>query len=107
MSEIMIERVARAIFESGMSMHAPASWEKCNEGQRENVRRQARAAIGAVHTHLSETNRHYLDCQECAVWQDLGGRELEAQRDVMLSGSVTKTDVSPIGTHKKAAPPNE
>jgi hypothetical protein len=44
----LTECVAKAIFDAGMGMHAPASWEKCNEGQRENVRRQARAAIKAV-----------------------------------------------------------
>lgn len=47
MSE-MVEHVAKAIFMAGMSMHSPISWEKCNKGQRENVRRQAHAAIKAM-----------------------------------------------------------
>jgi 3-deoxy-D-manno-octulosonic acid (KDO) 8-phosphate synthase len=60
MSEI-IDRVAKAIFEAGMSMHAPQSWEKCNEGQRNNVRRQARAAISELRDILNITNNSSLN----------------------------------------------
>lgn len=47
MSE-MVERVARAIFEAAMSMHGPRSYDACNDGQKEMLRREAKAAIEAM-----------------------------------------------------------
>lgn len=73
MSDI-IERVAKAIFDAGMSMHAPASWDKCNEGQRQNVRRQARAAIRELRDILNMTNNSRLNYTADELDQELRER---------------------------------